>query len=362
MTNALALRDTETTMAEWGVIREQASMLVKTGFLPQSIKTAEQAMAIILTGRELGIGPMAALNNINVIQGKPTVAPQLMLALINRTGQLEEFTINDDGQCCTVLMKRRGRQPHVESFSMKDAALMKTSEYINGEKKTISLSEKYNWKQQPATMRKWRAVAACARVVFADVILGLYIPDEMGADSDEEGAIRIVHNTEPTAANIKREYPDLKPVETKMEPADKERNDLYENLKVMWPQGRVELFDRQWAIWANLSTEKIKESFKGMKVAQIRNEMVKFANLLERAEAGGEIVDAEVTEADEKILDTLDAIHAEIGKCQSFGVADEDIQSVIGPLPLEQQDSNALATVLMTLQQVADTAKKAQKK
>ena len=35
-------------------------MLLTSGFLPQSIKSPEQALAIILQGRELGIGPMAA--------------------------------------------------------------------------------------------------------------------------------------------------------------------------------------------------------------------------------------------------------------------------------------------------------------
>lgn len=188
MTQAIAIRP-ETTMDEWSIIREQSAVLVKTGFLPQSIKTPEQAMAIILTGRELGIGTMAALQSINIIANKPTISPQLMLALINRTKEIEDISIKDDGKCCTVTMKRRGRQPHSESFSMADAAAMKTTEYVNGEKKTIPLSEKYNWKQQPATMRKWRAIAACARVVFPDVILGLYTPDEMGAVVNEEGEV-----------------------------------------------------------------------------------------------------------------------------------------------------------------------------
>jgi hypothetical protein len=188
MTQAIAIRP-ETTMDEWSIIREQSAVLVKTGFLPQSIKTPEQAMAIILTGRELGIGTMAALQSINIIANKPTISPQLMLALINRTKEIEDISIKDDGKCCSVTMKRRGRQPHSESFSMADAAAMKTTEWVNGEKKTIALSEKYNWKQQPATMRKWRAIAACARVVFPDVILGLYTPDEMGAVVNEEGEV-----------------------------------------------------------------------------------------------------------------------------------------------------------------------------
>lgn len=197
------------TMGDWAVIRQQAEVLVKTGFLPQSIKTPEQAMAIILTGRELGIGAMAALNTINVIQGKPTISPQLMLALINRTGELEEFSVADDGQACTVTMKRRGRKPHAETFSMKDAALMKTTEGYGENKKTISLSEKYNWRQMPAIMRKWRAVAACARIVFPDVILGMYTPEEMGAATDVETGEIVEAVAEPADIELREEVQEV---------------------------------------------------------------------------------------------------------------------------------------------------------
>lgn len=163
--------------SEFGVMKETASMLVKTGFLPQAIKTPEQAIAIILTGRELGIGTMAALNTINVIQGKPTVSPQLMLALIERSGQLENIEIEPhDGNAVRCTMKRKGRSAHTEYFGQAEATAMQ----LNG---------KDNYKKQAATMYRWRAVAACARVVFPDVILGLYTPDEMGADVDTDGDV-----------------------------------------------------------------------------------------------------------------------------------------------------------------------------
>lgn len=166
---------------EWRVMTQQAEALVGSGFLPQSVNTVQKAVAIMTLGRELGIGAWAALSSVNVIQQKPTVSPQLMLALINCSGQLEDMLMSDDGQACTVTMKRRGRTAHTHSFSMQDAAAM-------------GLSNKDNWKKQPAIMRQWRAVAACARVVFADVVLGLYTPEEMGADviADEQGNMTIV--------------------------------------------------------------------------------------------------------------------------------------------------------------------------
>lgn len=177
MTTALAT--TLPNESEFDVMVRTAKSLVQSGFLPSAVKTPQQAVAILMMSRELGIGAWAGLNGINVIAGKPTISPQLMLALINRSGELENIKIEGDDKSCTVTMTRRGREPHSETFTMKEAERMMTQEWVNGEKKTIPLSQKYNWRQMPATMLKWRAVSACARVVFPDVIIGFYTPEEI---------------------------------------------------------------------------------------------------------------------------------------------------------------------------------------
>ena len=89
---------------------------------------------------------------------------------------------------------RRGRSPHTEYFGETEAAAMQ-------------LAGKDNYKNQAATMYKWRAVAACARVVFPDVITGLYTPDEMGADVTEDGEL-----LPPVKDNL-RAIPPTTPVE-----------------------------------------------------------------------------------------------------------------------------------------------------
>lgn len=170
MTNQLAIRD---SAADFDVMLRQAQILVKTGFLPKAIDTPEKAVAIILTGRELGIGTMQALRSIDVINGKPTVSPQLMLALINQSGQLENLSIQQDDAGVTCAMKRKNRDAHSEYFGFVEA-------------KQLGLDGKDNYRKQPFTMFRWRAVASCARVVFPDVILGLYTPDEMGVETAAE--------------------------------------------------------------------------------------------------------------------------------------------------------------------------------
>lgn len=152
--------------AGWLVQVQQAEMFIKSGLLPSSIRTVEQVITIAEMGKVLGVPPMVAINNINVIQGKPTVAPQLMLALIRKSGQLADLKIEDDGNACTVTMTRKGETAHVEKFSMADASAM-------------GLAGKDNWRKQPAVMRKWRAISAACRIVFPDVIWGFYTPEEM---------------------------------------------------------------------------------------------------------------------------------------------------------------------------------------
>lgn len=166
---------------EWQTLTHMAKTFIDSGLLPQSIKKPEAALLIMWQGRELGIDPLQALNTINVIQGKPTVSPQLMLALIRRSGQLVNAEFKVDDKQAVVTLQRKGETPHTETFSMDDA-------------KKLGLATKDNWQKQPKTMLKWRAVAAAARVVFPDVILGLYTPEEMGANVTvtDEGDMQIV--------------------------------------------------------------------------------------------------------------------------------------------------------------------------
>ncbi len=170
MTQTLQLTNSSPiSNSDWQIMREQSQMLLKSGFLPKAIDTPEKAMAIILTGRELGIPAMTALRTIDVIQGKPTVSPQLMLGLINASGQLENIEIVEtrNNQAVSCTMKRRYKTSHTEIFGFEEA-------------NKLGLTQKDNYKRQPMVMFRWRAVAACARVVFPDVVLGIYT-----AEADE---------------------------------------------------------------------------------------------------------------------------------------------------------------------------------
>lgn len=147
-----------------------AETLLKSGFLPQAIKTSAQAIAIILTGKELGIPAMQSLRMINVIQGKPTMAAELMLALAyQHVPGFKYQVIKSTATECTCLFERPGHKPHEHTFTIADA-------------QSLGLAGKDNWKKQPAVMLRWRCISSGLRLVAPDAIAGVYTAEEIAPD------------------------------------------------------------------------------------------------------------------------------------------------------------------------------------
>lgn len=189
MTNALTVNE----QSNWAAMQQQASVLVKSGFLPPAVNTAEKALALALTGRELGIGMMEAIRGINIIQGKPSISPQLMLALANRTRELENLKIEETESGVVVTVKRKGRDAYVTYFGEANA-------------KAQNLFGKDNYKKQPMIMYKWRALSEALRFTFPDAISGLYTPDELGVEviADEQGSMQVKAEPLPNKFEIKK--------------------------------------------------------------------------------------------------------------------------------------------------------------
>jgi 5'-3' exonuclease len=135
--------------------------------------TPEAIFAIIMRGRALGIDATTALDSMHIIKGKPTMAASFMVALILNGGKCEYFDcVEHTDKSCTWKTKRVG-SPHesTRTFTIEEA-------------KSMDLTGRDNWKKQPAVMLQWRCAAALARMVYADVLAGLYAIEEMEAEHD----------------------------------------------------------------------------------------------------------------------------------------------------------------------------------
>ncbi len=167
------------SQSEFDTLLKMMQMLVKSGFLPSAIKTAEQAMAIALKGRELDIPPMQAFSQISVIQGKPSIGAELMLALIYRKYPNAKIDIVENTNLRAEIKACRVGSKAVASFSfsMEDA-------------KRAGLTGKDSWAKYPANMLYWRAVSNMARALFPDCLMGCsHTPEELGAEVNEDGEV-----------------------------------------------------------------------------------------------------------------------------------------------------------------------------
>jgi hypothetical protein len=167
MTQELALLPNQ---SEWQIITEMARVMLRSGYLPDAVKTEQQVIMVMLKARELNVPPMQALSNIHIVKGKPTLAADLMVGLLLRDGH-KVWTVESTDKKCTVKGHRRNDP---------DKAIEVTFTIEDAQKAT--LAGKDVWKSYPAQMLYARAASRVCRMVAPDVLAGMYTPEELGAE------------------------------------------------------------------------------------------------------------------------------------------------------------------------------------
>jgi len=144
-----------------------AEYLSDSDMVPKDFKgKPANCLVAIQWGGELGLKTMQAIQNIAVINGRPSLWGDVMLALV-RASPLCEYvveTVTDQGATCKV--KRRGEPEQSREFTAADAT---AAGLINKDGP---------WKQYRKRMLQMRARAWALRDVFTDVLKGLNMAAE----------------------------------------------------------------------------------------------------------------------------------------------------------------------------------------
>lgn len=161
-THSLAPKDFEQAL-------KFSEMMSKSNLVPKEfVGNAGNIMVAVQWGMELGLQPMQAMQNIAVINGRPSLWGDSVLALARSSSLCEYIIEEDDGKVATCRAKRRGQDAEIAaSFSMDDAA------------KAGLASKAGPWTQYPKRMRQMRARAFCLRDAFPDVLRGMPIAEEL---------------------------------------------------------------------------------------------------------------------------------------------------------------------------------------
>jgi len=161
-------------LAAWGDLAK------KSGIVPPST-SREQAMAIVQTGRELGLQPFQSLRSMSFISGRLTMSVQLQLALAKRQGVRLE-SLNETSDSCPVTLGR-GDERITCTYTVDDA------------RKAGLVKSGGAWERYGRQMLRWRAIGDALRLIAPDLVMGLLDPVEaesidpvaIGSDEVHEG-------------------------------------------------------------------------------------------------------------------------------------------------------------------------------
>ena len=182
----------------------------KGGFAPKGMNV-HGCYCAMLMGRDLRIAPMQAMQNIAVVNGRPSIYGDLGMALIHQSGLCtsmnetwERPDENDDDSLtavCTV--RRKGMaDAFIGRFSVKQA---KAAGLWDGKPDSA-------WAKYPRDMLMWKARWRAYRPAFADLLKGLWFREEAQDIRDVEATVTSSGSaTQLDPASLDRPMPSVNP-------------------------------------------------------------------------------------------------------------------------------------------------------
>lgn len=183
----------DVSMNELAVNGEHA---VKTGMLPDHIKTGWQFAVIAATGHELGMQPMRAIRSLAMVKGKVVESADSQLARFKAAGGRSQFEVLDETKAVLHLVHPNG-DTHTETFTIEDA-------------KRAGLASNNNYSKFPKAMLRSRAITAGLKSIGWEGAVGAYDPDELKSEEFPEP---------PKPVTVTQAAPASTPVGTAVEPA-----------------------------------------------------------------------------------------------------------------------------------------------
>lgn len=156
-----------------GEAMQMATFLSKSNIIPKDFYgKPENCLLAIGLGMEIGLPPMQAIQNIMIINGRPSLFGDAVLGLVLGSGLCEKFEESSVAEIAKqgygrCVVKRTGMKEMEVHFSMDDA------------KKAGLLGKPGPWQQYPNRMLQMRARSWALRDCFSDVLKGIQVREEV---------------------------------------------------------------------------------------------------------------------------------------------------------------------------------------
>jgi hypothetical protein len=154
-------------------IERMAVSVARSGLF--GVKTPDQAMALMLIAQAEGLHPAIAARDYHVINGRPALRADAMLARFQAAGGKVEWGEYTD-------TKVVGKFSHPSGGSVEIAWTVKMAQ-------DAGLTRNPTWKSYPRQMLRSRCISEGIRTVFPGVVVGTYTPEEV-QDMDPAPTVR----------------------------------------------------------------------------------------------------------------------------------------------------------------------------
>jgi len=128
-------------------------------------KNPQEAMAIMLLCQAENLHPAIAMRDFHVIQGRPALKADAMLARFQQAGGKVEWKVYTDAEVTGVFSHPQGGSLEV-TWTLAQA-------------KSIGIAGKDNWKNYPRAMLRARCLSEGIRAVYPGCVVGVYTPEEV---------------------------------------------------------------------------------------------------------------------------------------------------------------------------------------
>lgn len=157
-----------------------AKAMAVSNLLPVTYQNhPENVLVALAQGQALGIAPIQAMNQINVIKGKPALSADLIAALVRRAGH--RLRVEGDDTYAQVTIIRADDPDYIPKPVRWDMERAKRAGLLGNP----------SWQKYPAAMLRARAISEAARAWANDALYGfIYTPEEIDSswvpDSDPD--------------------------------------------------------------------------------------------------------------------------------------------------------------------------------
>jgi hypothetical protein len=185
-------------------IEKMATAVAKSGLF--GVRTPDQAMSLMLIAQAEGLHPAIAARDYHIIQGRPSLKSDALLARFQANGgKIEWVEYTDQAVAAKVSHPQGGTVEIRWSYQMAERA---------------GLTKNPTWRQYPRQMLRARVISEGVRAVFPGVAVGVYTSEEV-QDMTISSSSTVVA-AEPQLVDpvvLVREAPDLETLKTRFRDA-----------------------------------------------------------------------------------------------------------------------------------------------